>query len=201
MPTGYTHDIAKGISFKQYAMGCARAFGALIAMRDDPHDAEIPESFEPDNYHLRWAEEARARLAVLEAMTPEQKNAAARVAYEEELASRERMIQEATELRLKYRAMLDKVVQWVPPSDEFVRLKEFMMTQIHVSIENDCTSVISYYSRDVPMMKPSQQWWQEQVDRERSSIARYEQGHQEEIKRVEKRNLWIRQLRESLKDE
>ena len=36
MPTGYTDKIKDGITFKEYAMGCARAFGALITMRDNP---------------------------------------------------------------------------------------------------------------------------------------------------------------------
>lgn len=48
MPTGYTADVQSGkvTDFAEYAMNCARAFGALVLMRDDPSDADIPERFE-----------------------------------------------------------------------------------------------------------------------------------------------------------
>ncbi len=63
MPTGYTADIAKGITFQQYAWSCARAFGALVMMRDEPSDAPIPEAFTPSDYHVKALAEARAKLA------------------------------------------------------------------------------------------------------------------------------------------
>ena len=36
MPTGYTHELHEGeeISFEKFVMSCARAFGALVLMRD-----------------------------------------------------------------------------------------------------------------------------------------------------------------------
>ena len=45
MPTGYTADIQDGkiTTLREYALSCARAFGALIMMRDDPHDAPIAD--------------------------------------------------------------------------------------------------------------------------------------------------------------
>lgn len=50
MPTGYTHKIKDGMTFKEYALRCARNFGALMDMRDDPMDAPIP-IFTPSGYH------------------------------------------------------------------------------------------------------------------------------------------------------
>ena len=46
MPTGYTYDLydGKDIEFPDFVMKCARAFGALIEIRDDPMDAAIPTS-------------------------------------------------------------------------------------------------------------------------------------------------------------
>lgn len=41
MPTGYTDAIKDGISFNQFILSCARAFGALITMRDEP--SSVPE--------------------------------------------------------------------------------------------------------------------------------------------------------------
>src|SRR6056297_1005549 len=62
MPTGYTHQIKDGISFEKYALGCARAFGATISMRDDPPDAEIPEKFDESDHHLEKIKEAQDNL-------------------------------------------------------------------------------------------------------------------------------------------
>lgn len=41
IPTGYTADIAKDISFREYAISCMKNFGATIVMRDAPIDASI----------------------------------------------------------------------------------------------------------------------------------------------------------------
>jgi len=48
MPTGYTAGVQDGkiTEFSDFALNCARAFGALITMRDDPQDTPIPEKFE-----------------------------------------------------------------------------------------------------------------------------------------------------------
>ena len=55
MPTGYTLELydGKDITFEEFVLKCARAFGALINMRDEPRDAPIPERFEPSYYHLK----------------------------------------------------------------------------------------------------------------------------------------------------
>ena len=65
MPTGYTADVMDGkvTDFKLFAMQCARAFGALVIMRDEPLNAEIPDEFSPSNYHFQELEQARERLA------------------------------------------------------------------------------------------------------------------------------------------
>jgi hypothetical protein len=62
MPTGYTAPIADGMTFEQYALGCARAFGALVTMRDEPSDAPIPEKLEPDTYYQRSLEASQLEL-------------------------------------------------------------------------------------------------------------------------------------------
>lgn len=54
MPTGYTHGVQDGTvtEFRDFALICARAFGATILMRDDPMDAPIPDEFQSSTYHL-----------------------------------------------------------------------------------------------------------------------------------------------------
>ena len=68
MPTGYTDAIKDGITFQQFAMNCARAFGACVTMRDDPSDKPIPERFEPSAWHKERLGDAYAALSELDKM-------------------------------------------------------------------------------------------------------------------------------------
>ena len=50
MPTGYTCHIEDGTvtTLRQYALTCARAFGACASMRDEPLTVLPPSKVEPD---------------------------------------------------------------------------------------------------------------------------------------------------------
>ena len=65
MATGYTHSIKNDITFEQFALLCARAFGACIEMRDDPTDKPIPKKFKVDSYHAKELKEAKTKLKTL----------------------------------------------------------------------------------------------------------------------------------------
>jgi hypothetical protein len=68
--TGYVHHmVEKNQTFPQFAMSCARAFGALVEMRDEGMDAKIPDEIKPEPYHKKAAAEARKELVAFEAMT------------------------------------------------------------------------------------------------------------------------------------
>lgn len=194
MPTGYTADIAKGISFQQYALGCARAFGALILMRDEPSDAPIPERFEPSDYHVKALAAAKAELARYEAMTLAEAALAADSAYESEVASCKARRAEYTELRNKYNAMLAQVVQWEPPTPDHVKYKEFMIEQLRSSIDGDCNE--SYITE--PTKASAIVWQASQEAIARCNVAYHEKEMAKEVERTENRNAWIKALRDSL---
>lgn len=91
MPTGYTQDLADGkdVTFEQFAMKCARAFGALIEMRDEPMDAEIPKKFTTPPYYSERLERARARVTEVNSWTQQQAAAEADKAHAEAVEYRE----------------------------------------------------------------------------------------------------------------
>jgi hypothetical protein len=194
MPTGYTADIAKGITFEQYALACARAFGALILMRDDPSDAPIPERFEPSDYSVKALAEAKAELTHLDAMSVTETAAAADAEYAAETERCSQRRAEYTELRNKYNAMLAQVVQWEPPTPDHVKYKEFMVEQIRSSIDGDCNE--KYITE--PALLTGQQWLMRKITEARRSVAYHEKSHAEEIERTDNRNAWIKALRDSL---
>lgn len=196
MATGYTAGVADGkvTEFPDFAMQCARAFGALIMMRDDPHNAEIPEEFEPSTFYAERLAEARERLAVLEAMTPDgivqaaqASNEQAAAAFAENRARQEKIV-------ARYRAMLEKVEAWVPPSLDHVEMKDFMRQQLESSIDFDS------YDLAAPEAEEAGDWYAREVGAARRDITRYAEEHEKEVERTRERNRWVRQLRGSLEE-
>jgi len=89
MPTGCTAKLmSEGQTFHEFIMQCARNFGALIMMRDDPWDAPIPDKFEPYGYHAKKLIEAREELKRLNNMSDEEKVAFGMSEKEKEIAQR-----------------------------------------------------------------------------------------------------------------
>jgi len=67
MPTGYTAKLCEGEqSFGEFALGCARAFGACVMQREDSMD-DLPKAREHDGdvgYYSRALETARRKAAI-----------------------------------------------------------------------------------------------------------------------------------------
>jgi hypothetical protein len=194
MPTGYTADIAEDITFNQYVWSCARAFGALVMMRDDPTGTPIPERFEPSDWSVKALAKAKDRLATLQAMSPEAIEANARQDYKDALARHAERKAEYQALRRKYEAMLAQVRAWTSPSKDHDGLKEFMEKQITESIDWDCNE--SHLA--APEVQSASVWLTEQIGAAERDIAYHTKAHAEEIERTENRNQWLKALRESV---
>lgn len=195
MPTGYTQPIADGISFEEYALGCARAFGALIEMREEPADAPIPEEFKPSDFYARSLAAAQETLALVMALTPDEAEQEAQASYEAHLGEIERRTEDAAALRQKYEAMLAAVNAWPVPSPHHERFKHFMAEQIEQSIAWDC----EFPAVDAPVRMTGPEWLAERIDDLRQTITRHHNQNLEEIQRTADRNRWVRTLRESLR--
>jgi hypothetical protein len=196
MPTGYTAEIHKGITFKQFVMTCARAMGALVMMRDEPSNAEIPAAFEPSTYHTEQLPRLRDKLGNLRVMTVSEAQAAAADDYAKELESHETRARERADLRVKYTAMLDEVNGWKPPTTEHENFKTFMQEQLTSSIDFDCCSKYD----PAPEQISAQKWLERELQSTLQAIEYHEKGHAEEVERTQKRNDWLSALRESLAD-
>jgi hypothetical protein len=198
MPTGYTAQIKDGITFKQFIMSCARAFGACVEMREEPADAPIPESFSTPSYHQERMDEAKKELALISNISIETAIIEANDAYNKELTRIKKAILESEELEVKYCHMLKQVHAWSPPSPEHVGLKDFMIEQIESSIKHDLMK--DYYEKRLCEIKCSSgaQWKKTMIESKVRDIEYYAKEHEEEKSRVESRNSWIKALRKSL---
>lgn len=200
MPTGYTDAIKNGITFKEFALGCARAFGACIEMRDEPANTPIPEEFKPDDYHQKAVENCQQELAKLKAMTAKECEAKLKAERAEQLASYQKGLSEKKTLRKRYEAMLEQVNAWEPPSDDHKNLKEFMQQQITGSIDFDCND--SYYEDAIAQWesaKPmtAKEWKASKIAHCEGEIEYHAEGQQKANELAKGRTRWVKQLRES----
>ena len=193
MPSGYTAAIANDISFKEFVMNCARAFGACIELRDSPNK-EIPERFYPSDYHLKEIERITKDIEELEALSEAELTKRCEEEYIESEKSRLDTIEKKNLLLEKYNKMLNKVHSW-NVSSEYDGLKNFMIKQIEESIHWDCD--VSYYSTPKEKIE-CYTWYTEKKDTLTRMIEYHEKEYEEEVKRVEERNQWIKGLRNSL---
>lgn len=197
MPSGLTCNIKDGQSFAQFVWRCARQFGALITMRDDPNDAPIPQKFEPTGYHQEEIATIRTRIKWLNALTLDDANVEARKAYEQAENFRVQYDLERKELRAKYEAMLAQVNAWEPPTPDHQGLKELMQKQIEESIQMDCSDWLP----GATVLLSGPDWKAKQLVKATKDLEYHQQKHLEEVERVNERNAWIAALRESVPPE
>jgi hypothetical protein len=198
MPTGYTEKIKDGITFEQFALGCARAFGALVTMRDEPANAPIPERFEPFDYHQKALEKAHGQLSAVSAMTVAELSDAAKKQYEADRDRFLKLIAEKNVQRASYDAMLAQVNAWMPPTDDHQGLKDFMVEQISRSIDFDCAG--DYYESELKKVKQmtADEYKADLVQRLHRDLQYHDAEHRKEVERAASRTAWVKALRESL---
>lgn len=193
MATGYTFGVAEGkiTTLEDFAMDCARAFGALIDLRDSPRDAEVPEDFTPSGAYQDRLDDAKRKLAEAETRTEAEWRIASADAYLRSMAHWRNMNTKNAETRARYEKMLEKVIGWQPPIRDHILLKEFMVTQLSESIRWDSTTY----------EEPEQLFWrtfmQDQIRYSRDEVSRAERDLREEIARAKGKTDWVQALRNS----
>jgi arginine/lysine/ornithine decarboxylase len=194
MPTGYTADVVDGkiTEFPDFAMTCARAFGALIDMRDEPFDAPIPEEFEPHtSYHDQAITKEMKRLGEIQAMTNAEADAAAKAEHEEAMRSRYEYLARKEVEGARLNAMLAKVRAWEPPTPDHHEMKNFMIQQLTVSMPGQ-------YEPGIPVLLDGATWRKQTGDKLAESIVYHKAERQKEIERTTSRTEWLKSLRASL---
>ena len=196
MPTGYTADIKDGISFSEFAMNCARAFGACITLRDEQAGGDkIPDRFEPSDYHLKALISAKDRLSDLESITMEEAKTRCESEYKQAESSRITRLSENKAQLSAYQAMLQQVNAWQPPSDEHCGLRDFMREQIEQSIKFDDST--DYLSKPTEI-KTAEEWLEDKKHEALKNIKYHREEYAKEVERTAKRNEWVESLRNSL---
>lgn len=191
MPTGYTAAVCDGkmTDFSEFALSCARAFGALVTMRDDPHDAPIPDAIAPSSYNSTQYAAAKDRLRELQAMTPEQAQILALKAYDDGSARATKWNAETDAANDRINTMLRKVRDWTPPTPDHIRMKEFMIEQLEISLTT--------YRHKSPPRLDGPAWLAAEIAKTEHDLE-YHGKEQREENEAKGRTKWLRDLRASL---
>lgn len=196
MPTGYTAKVQKGDeTFGQFVWGCARAFGALVTMRDAPVDAPVPEAFEVSDFYYGSVSRAETRLAELRDMTDEEAETAALEEANEAREYNDQAQAQRAQERANYESMLAKVKAWEPPTKDHAGLRQFMIEQLVRSIEFDCGGD-PYLKEEQPLS--GAEWRAARLADTERDLDYARKSLREEEARVRSRNEWISALRESV---
>lgn len=197
MPTGYTAELADGkkeVTFEHFMWGIARAFGALILMRDNPHDAPIPEKFEPSAFYTENIARDEKRLAEVQAWSVADASRKAKTAFDRASAQYVERKAEREDQRQRYEIMLAKVRAWEPPTPDHVNMKEFAIEQLTTSIKHDCDA-----SWDkAPAQLSGRDYRAQELAAAMRNLKHSRESHAEELARTTNRNVWIAELRRSL---
>ena len=195
MATGYTADvIEKNITFREFALKCSRAFGALVSFRDEDICKVITEVPLSD-YHKKGLKAAKDRLRSFNSASPRSLSDDAvreiKRRYEDSKNSRKVAVEENKRLK----RMIAQVKKWNPPTSDHVRYKEFMIEQLTISL-ND----LKYFVVKNPSTgkKAIADW----IESRRSELERMVKYHTEYWEKEQKNNAeanaWLKAIMDSL---
>jgi hypothetical protein len=198
MPTGYTADVANGkiTDFTEYALQCARHFGACVMLRDEPLSGDIPE-FEPSDHNAIALEKAEQELSQFLKLNESQRRELHENEHVECVAQADKRIAEINADRDRYEVMLSKARLYQSPSPDHDNYAKFMVSQLEESIKFDCN--LGYWEEQKREVIFSE-WQTEKREKLQRNVSYHEKANREEIERTESRNKWVRQLKESLQD-
>ena len=199
MPTGYTADIEKDMSFEDFVLRCSRNFGATMHQRDDDMKDKPKLRGVESSYHVDALSNAKKTVAELEAMAGvNSRTEYGKKVIEEETASGQKYFNKAVALRNKYEAMLRKVYSWFPPTPDHENLKKFMIDQITQSITHDCdTHFTMKRLTDLSKANPLDKY-NEALKRAYKDVEYHETELYKERERNAGANKWIAALYDSL---
>jgi hypothetical protein len=197
--TGCVHGLIDNqLSFEQFVWRMARQFGALVTMRDDPADAPIPAELLPDDFHRNALEESREKVALLSAMTHDERVAHGRKLLADSILSHQRCIDDKQPEIKRVREVIAEAEAWEPPTPGHEGLRREMLRQLQESISYSAGDYLQNAIAEAKATSPMQAF-SKSLQTATENTAYHEEHYAEEVARTKQRNEWINQLRESLR--
>jgi len=192
MPTGYTAIIEEraDLTFRDFALRCARAMGACIMQRDDPTD-DPPKAPEPSDYYMKQKRAAEAKLSELRGMSTDGARAMWQSDCERIAKSNAESVAKAKETERRYTRMRKMVTAWKPPTKDHDGLRRFMLEQIDL-----CSSDWKPYTVEAPATPGD--WLANAIKNAEWELEYSTKRAAEEVERADERKSWIDALYASL---
>lgn len=193
MASGYTSELHDGDqSFEDFALGCARAFGAYIHLRDDANGTPLSKIEDRTADYQRALDKAQTKYDDFTALTEDEQ----RKVYEKYV---EEMIEynmdgqaKRQAISARYGMMLGKVIAWSVPK-EIEPLREFMQKQLIDSIEFDCRF-------PALAVLPFEEWLDDHVSHLLRSLDNAYSRLEREKKRVAEQHAFHEALMKAIKE-
>jgi hypothetical protein len=197
MPTGYTNKVSEGKekTLKGYALECARAF--FIECRDSNDKITLNKKADT-KYYDEKIKKIKEELKSLNKMSNSVDfQFAADNEHKEYMKIIEQINKDRLEMKARYLAMLDKIQKWKVTSD-LMNLKKFMIQQLQDSIEWDCST--DHINNNISLKKKTgKEWYNDKYKKLDNDLLYCEKERQKIIDATKKRNVFVKQLMESLK--
>lgn len=203
MPTGYTADIKNGISFRKFALNCARNFGAAIALRDESSDVEItPENVKfGGNYYQKALTKAKLAKTKFDKLSQKQKRQLFKKETEKNINYCRQSDASMKAQKKSYLSMLEKVQKWNPPTKDHENMKNFMVSQIEGSINFDCNTEYNNERIVSVVTQTYSEWLKSKKEKLIWDINYHEEQLAKENQRNDERSNWVKNLIDSLPTE
>lgn len=199
MPTGYTYSVQNGevTELKEFMLGCAKGFGAFIHMRDDGISPDIKYR-EVGEYYPRRLENTKREFEEFKLLSDEEIQKQLDESYERRIKEQKEGLKRFDEQKQRYLDMIDKVKEWIPPTEDHIKLKEFALEQLNSSLEFDCSDSSRNYYLQEPFKDTVEEYRVYKIKSYLKDLEYYSKSYRDELESVEKANKWIRDLIESL---
>lgn len=200
MPSYYTADINEGkdISFQEFALKCARAYGAFVHMRDEPLNTTLSRPTLSD-YHTNEIKNIENEFALFLKSSTEQRKKMFEIEMEKEEAYYLREIEKEKQIKNKYLTLINDVKAYKPQSTELKEFKNFMFDQLIDGMKYDCSNE-DWYNKSIQSLKEEtfETWEEERMNLYNSKLGYQKEALKKEKKSIDLANKWIDELYKSL---
>lgn len=204
MPTGYTAYIKDGeiTSGKEFLKLCTRAFGIAIDLKDKSLDVPTPCHFEPNPYYEKAYKDSLVSREKAYSKTLEEVKEDIISKYDDNKIRAEKILKDYKDEDEKYLKVREEVEKWIPPTPEHENLKKFCLEQIDRSLN---TALYEWCEKDINKeLDTSDDAIKKYIDILRDNadekLKRAYKNWQAELRRVEEKNLWMKQFLDSLEN-
>lgn len=183
MANGYTYGIEENPNFtaKDFALTCARAFGAFIHQRDQPL-SELPKVAEMDTYPAESLERALKEKETWLATPLEDKRGQWQQSMQERREKYDKRVEDFKVMTKRYAEMRATVEAWQVP-EELGNLKNFMLEQIDEAVRWSWNTEPSDPEQETfeQWLAPQEIWLDQDIEHARERVRSAQEKYAERV--------------------